>query len=483
MAAVENNLIAVVRESVDYPLAPPFDPPNPVYEAVGRLLVQLGLDSEHAGDARWNPLGRLIRPGQHVVIKPNFVSSRNFHQRYGQDEFLCCCTHPSVIRPVIDLAWRALGGRGTISIAEAPLEGGQLETTLAALGVTDMVETLRRRDGINLELIDLRDFQIVPQMAIDNYPMAGRSLNLGLLRRRSLPGDPRGYATVDLGRASSFAGLDGRCERLRFHHSNPGWPSLHHREGRHEYSIANTVLAADLLISMPKMKTHKKSGVTLSLKNMIGTTNQKYWLPHFTAGAPPSGDAYPSPPPRGGRLATFLSRVTLPGGHALVLRFPPLGRREEPHTYDGNWSGNDTLWRTILDLNRIILYGDKRGVLRDAKQRSVLSIIDGIVAGEGNGPLAPSPKRCGMLVAGLDAWACDYVATRMMGVDPAMIGFLSEAAWATTHPVTQLRPDALRVVPAEAAGLRLAFALPAGWQNARAASATAAHRFLSAGSR
>lgn len=468
MAALQEDLVAVAHERIDYPLVPPFDPPNPVYDAVSRVLARLALDRERIGRPDWNPLQSLVASGQHVVIKPNFVSSRNFHQRYGQDDFLCCCTHPSVIRPVIDFAWRAVGSHGTVSIAEAPLEGGQFETTLAALGVTEMIETLRRRDGINLELIDLRDFHLVPRMLIDNRAVAGRSLNLGMLRRQALAGDPRGYATVDLGGASSFAGLDGRCERLRFHHSNPGWPSVHHRQGRHEYSMANTVLAADLLISLPKMKMHKKSGVTLSLKNMIGTTNQKYWLPHFTAGAPPIGDAYPSPPPLGGRLATFLSRVTLPGGQALVLRLPPLGRREEPYIYDGNWSGNDTLWRTILDLNRIILYADRRGVLHDERQRAVLSIIDGIIAGEGNGPLAPRPKRCGVLVAGLDAWACDYVATRMMGVDPATIGFLSEAATAAPYRVTRLAPGALRIVPEEAAGLRFDFALPAAWQDARA---------------
>src|SRR5207247_2425283 len=221
-------------------------------------LEALGLTAAQARTPAWNPLGALVGPGQHVVIKPNFVSSRNFHHRYAQDEFLCCCTHPSVIRPLIDLAWRALDGHGTISIAEAPLEGGQFENTLAALGVTAMVETLRARDGVPLELIDLRDFQIVPRMLLDDLAVAGRSLNVGALERRPLPGDPRGYRTVDLGAASSFAGLDGRCDGLRFHHSNPGLPSLHHREGRHEYSFGNTVLAADLLISMPKMKSHKK---------------------------------------------------------------------------------------------------------------------------------------------------------------------------------------------------------------------------------
>lgn len=464
----DDSVVAAVHGPIAYPLQLPFDPPNPVYEAVERVLVHLGLDRAHAGTSGWNPLAGLVRPGQHVVIKPNFVSSRNFHQRYARHDFFCCCTHPSVIRPVIDLAWRALDGRGTISIAEAPLEGGDLGTTLAALGVLEMVDTLQRRDGINLELIDLRDFQIVPHMAIDNRAVAGRSLNVGVLKREALAGDARGYTTVNLGRASSFAELDGRCERLRFHHSNPGWPALHHWGGRHEYSLPNTVLAADLVVSLPKMKTHKKTGVTLSLKNMIGTTNEKYWLPHFSAGTPPDGDEYPVVPALGARVATFLSRIALPGGHALVLRCPQVDQHEDPIIYDGNWSGNDTLWRTILDLNRIVRYADSRGGMRDAPQRQILTIIDGIVAGEGNGPLAPSPKRCGLLIAGLDAWACDYAATRMMGVDPSMIKFLSAAVCSGPYPVTRLTPQSVRVVPAELAAWRDDFDLPRGWLAARA---------------
>ncbi|HJQ84994.1 MAG TPA: DUF362 domain-containing protein [Candidatus Binatia bacterium] len=473
MSSPEPRRVAVVRDAnLAYPLTPPFDPPNPVYDAVCRLLRDLGLDAAHAGTRDWNPLGDLVGPGRHVVIKPNFVSSRNFHLRYGRDDFLCCCTHPSVIRPVIDLAARAVGSGGRISLAEAPLEGGDFETTLASLGVTPMLDALAAR-GVPVELIDFRDFRITPRMALDNVAIAGRSLNLGMLERQALPGDPRGYTVVDLAAASDFAALDGRCERLRFHHSNPGLPSEHHVRGRHEYSMPNTVLGADLLIGMPKMKSHKKTGVTLALKNMIGTTNQKYWLPHFTAGAPPDGDEYPVTPPAPARFSTFLSRVTLPGGHAFVLRFPPAEQREDPHIYDGNWSGNDTLWRTILDLNRIVRYADRGGVLRATPQRAVLALLDGIVAGEGNGPLAPEPIRCGVLVGGADWWATDWVATRMMGVDPAAIGFLGDAARAAPYPVTGLRPDDIEVVPPEHAGLRFDFKLPLGWRNVRAVTSAA----------
>ena len=43
---------------------------------------------------------------------------------------------------------------------------------------------------------------------------------------------------------------------------NLGWPTLYYPQ---------TLLAADVVVSMPKMKVHHWAGVTLSMKNMIGT--------------------------------------------------------------------------------------------------------------------------------------------------------------------------------------------------------------------
>ena len=80
----------------------------------------------------------------------------------------------------------------------------------------------------------------------------------------------------------------------------------------------------------------------------------------------------------------------------------------------------------------------------------------------------------GVLVGGLDPWACDWVTTRMMGVDPAAIGFLAEPVRAGPHAVTRLRPEDVEVVPFELGGLRFDFRLPVGWRGARAAGSAAA---------
>ena len=46
---------------------------------------------------------------------------------------------------------------------------------------------------------------------------------------------------------------------------------------------------------MPKLKTHKKIGVTLNLKNLIGINGDKNWIPHYRIGSPRTeGDEFNS---------------------------------------------------------------------------------------------------------------------------------------------------------------------------------------------
>ena len=43
------------------------------------------------------------------------------------------------------------------------------------------------------------------------------------------------------------------------------------------------VVASYIEINIPKLKTHKKLGMTLCLKNLVGVTDPRYWLPHYTS--------------------------------------------------------------------------------------------------------------------------------------------------------------------------------------------------------
>lgn len=424
---MDPRTVAVVsRPGLRYVDGPAGGSPGPVREAVEALFAGLGLDRARAGTPEWNPLGELIRPGDRVIVKPNLVSSRNLHEKIDGEKLQASSTHGSLLRPVLEYALRAAGPTGRVEVVDSPVEGCEIEKVAGPLGVYSVLDELARA-GLPVGFLDLRTFRVEPRMLLDDRRAAGRSWNLGLLVRRALPGDPRGYRTIDLGERSAFARADAPPgERLRFHRSHPVNPVPHHTCGRHEYSFPQTVLDADVILNLPKMKTHKKTGVTLSLKSVIGLTNQKYWLPHFTAGHPgEGGDEFDRARTIGERIEDRLSRLPLPLGHSLVARAPRLGG--PPKIIDGSWEGNRTLWRTILDLNRLLLCADRDGVVHDAPVRRYLTIVDGIVAGEGEGPLGATPVDAGVLLGGTCGRLVDTAAIRWMGLDPSRIVLYTEA--------------------------------------------------------
>lgn len=426
---MKQNLVAIVsRPGMTYEPggAPPFDKPNPVYEAVEALFRELGLDAARAGTPEWNPLGDLIAPGERVIVKPNLVSSKNLHEKIIGKKLWASSTHGALLRPILEYALKAAGPKGVVRVVDSPVEGCEIEKVAGPLGIFAVIDHLRR-GGADVDFVDLRYFRVAPHFALDDVRALGLSLNLGLLWRTPLRGDPRGYTRVNLGEASAFATPDAPPgPRLRFHRSHYETPVPHHTGGKHEYSLPRTVLDADVVINLPKMKTHKKTGVTLALKSVIGITNEKYWLPHFTAGDPSvGGDEFDRPRTLAEKIEDKLSRFPLPGDHSLVARAARLGG--PPKVIDGSWEGNDTLWRTILDLNKILFFVDKNGVLRDKPVRRYLALVDGLVAGEGEGPLGATPVDAGLLVGGFDPALVDATAAEEMGLDPMKIAMIRRA--------------------------------------------------------
>jgi hypothetical protein len=135
----------------------------------------------------------------------------------------------------------------------------------------------------------------------------------------------------------------------------------------------------------------------------------------------------------------------------------------------GAWYGNDTAWRMVLDLYRIVTFARADGTIADSPQRRHLMIVDGIVAGEGNGPLAPSPRRAGCLLLSDDLPAGDAAAACLMGFDPARIALIREALQASGSPGGAPRNGRIVLNGASAAFSNLAalqglpFKPPHGW--------------------
>ncbi len=143
--------------------------------------------------------------------------------------------------------------------------------------------------------------------------------------------------------------------------------------------VARSALEADLIVNVPKMKTHVETTVTLALKNIKGLLvgNEKARL------------------------------------HQLDAPVPDLNALEA----------------AVADLNAVI--------------PPTLNVIDGIVAMEGGGPMEGQPVAMGVLVAGDNRVAVDVVACDLMGIDPATVQHLSLAAKRGLGPATPAEVEVL----------------------------------------
>ncbi len=416
------NRVAVVRQ-------PPRYDDILVRDSVRRAMGELGIG--------WT---KLVHPGERVLLKPNFIRESHTH-RPGEWEQII--THGSVIAAVAVEVATALEGRGTITIADAPQTDSDFDAICQRAQIPQLQAALKRQfPGVSLELIDLRRETWRTQRGV-------------IVERRKLPEDPRGYTLVNLGAQSCFHGKPGKFYGADY---DTAFTAQHHSHGTHEYLLSRSAMDADVFINLPKLKTHKKVGVTLSLKNLVGINGDKNYLPHFCIGTPDEGgDEFPRSDAatklQSRAISAFKAAARRSG--AVTKLWAPLAKRVGSKVFgdtntvvrSGNWYGNDTTWRMVLDLNKALLHFDGEGKPR-RQPRRYLSIIDGIIAGEGNGPMEADANPCGLLIAGANPVATDVVAARLMGFDWTRIAMLREAFAVNDLPLADFTPEQIEAVPA-----------------------------------
>lgn len=382
-----------------------------------------------------------IRPGETVVLKPNWI--KEYDERYREPgHWEHVVTHPVVIEAVARWAAGQLEGRGAVILCDAPQTDSSFETIRSWCGLDDLVERLiRDYPGVRFALLDLR-------------PEAWKTVDGVTVSKRELPGDPRGSTRVALNEASEFVGFHGEG-RLYGASYDMAETNRRHQGAIHEYLLCRTPMDADVLINIPKLKTHKKVGVTCALKNLVGINADKNWLPHHTEGTPDSGgDQFPAATAKarlehrwmGAAKRRFkehpaLSWILVPAKKAGRLIFGDT----QKVVRSGNWHGNDTCWRMVLDLNKCLFHFNGAGERRTNPLR-YLAVVDGIVGGEGNGPMTPDPVFCGTIIAGTHPVAVDSVAAALMGFDPARMRLLTGAFNMKELGFVPYRPEEIQVV-------------------------------------
>jgi uncharacterized protein (DUF362 family) len=434
-------------------------PATPVLTSLRRLLESAGFDAANSVSDSWNPLGEIIREGDRVLIKPNWVTHENAAGS-GQE---CLITHTAVLEAI--LHYVALSRPRSVVIGDAPIQGCDFDALTRNAGLPELRERFANRGMA----IDIRDFRLI---RLDGRGRGSLSLPTG----RTI----EDYVLFDLGYASRLEPISSGSPQFRVTMYDPDVLAAAHRLGRHRYLVAREAIEADVVINVPKLKTHKKACITGALKNVIGINGHKSYLPHHRkGGAGNGGDCYPGRSFVKSAIESLLDRANHSAGSATRRCYAVLaagvGRvealRSAPVDLEGSWYGNDTIWRTTLDLQRILYYGCSDGTIGATPQRRILHITDGLVAGQGEGPLAPAPLALGVLTMGTSAAAVDWVNALLLGLDPAKIPLTSAAFDDSLPDRTGFGPDEIRVFaggpclsPAEAARKYGATARPpSGW--------------------
>jgi len=392
-------------------------------------LIAASLRQAGLGRAsREAPLRDIIAPGMTVLLKPNWVHDRNA----GPDGMTCMVTHPNFILAALEEVLKARPRR--VVLGDSPIQGCHWDA-LVTPDFQEMVKDLGASQQVPVDIVDFRA-QVVTDISRKD----------GIHVRSERSGGQQVH--FDLKSDSLLEPISTPHGRFRGICYSPEALAQTHVPGRHEYALCREAFDADVVLGLPKLKTHRRAGLTAALKNLVGICGDKDLLPHHRLGSLASGgDCYA----RGSlvkRLGEYCYDMSNRNIGSLLFKFWGYGyaaaRRLATRPEDGHleaaWHGNDTTWRMALDLNRILLYGHPDGTMSDVPQRKLYSLTDAIVCGESEGPLHPRPVRVGVVTFSDCAPAADAIHAALLRFDYRRIPLIREAFGQFRWPL--LGPDA-----------------------------------------
>lgn len=387
--------------------------------------------------------------GKKVLLKPNWVK----HSSNSNDE-ICLCTHPSFILATIEvlLEWHPK----SILIGDAPVQGCDWDKLLSAEFLNE-IQRMSEKSGVP---ITIKDFRKVTFNTEKNV----------LEENRNSQDD---YVIFDVGKKSFLEDITSEKNTFRVTCYNPDKLAETHHKGMHKYCVAKDVFECDTIITLPKIKTHQKAGLTNSLKILVGINGDKDYLPHHRIGAVGhGGDCYKGWHPLRRMSELILDEANRHRGgwqyHPLSYLSAGLWRLSRPkpeQNLAAGWYGNDTVWRMVMDLNLIAKYGKVDGTLSDTPQRTIYTLCDGIVAGQGNGPLSPEPLPLGIIAFSNDPFAMDEVAGMLFRLDMDKIPLLKKACEINKGKNIKYFINGQEVQLSEVSKYSVDVIMPPGWVN------------------
>ena len=351
--------------------------------------------------------------GKRILLKPNWVR----HSIIDTDD-ICLRTNDALILSVLKLVLELKPS--SVIIGDAPVQGCEWDKMMTGSFRTE-VGSLSKLHNIPVVIKDFRRTTFDPLL---NNP-----------QRELHPINE--YTIVDLASESWLEPISNENDPgFRVTCYDPRRLALSHSKGVHKYCVTHELFNADVIISLPKIKTHQKTGITAALKNLVGINGDKDYLPHHRFGGSKSGgDCYPGNNimRKGAEIALDYANMNQ-GKKRYWLGFYAseylwrLSRPKNVHQLAAGWYGNDTSWRMVMDLNLIARNGRIDGTISKEPQRLLLSIGDGIIGGQGDGPLDPIPLPLGVVSFTNSSALHDMCMAMLMGYSYSKIPLLAGAA-------------------------------------------------------
>lgn len=344
--------------------------------------------------------------GKQVLIKPNWVN----HSRNPFDD-ICLISNSNLIIALVEILLPFKPK--IITIGDAPVQGCNWEKLLLKTFI-DKIKKLSEHYKIEICIRDFR--RVIFNTQRNNLTCERNPLS--------------DYVIFDLGHKSFLEPITKYDEKkFRVAHYDYKKLSEVHLPGVHKYCISKSLFESDIIISLPKVKTHQKTGITAALKNIVGLNGDKDYLPHHRKGGTKrGGDSYP-----GNNFLTNLSedlidvankkigKISFKYWQKIAITLWKLSNIRKVYQFGAAWYGNDTTWRMVLDLNLIVLYGKLDGQISETPQRILYNLCDGIIGGEGDGPLFPKPLPLGFLSFSNNSAVNDYVFAKLMKLNAEKI--------------------------------------------------------------
>ena len=357
-------------------------------------------------------MGPDLIKGKKILIKPNWVN----HSAVSQDEF-CLRTNDNFIlaalNVILDMA------PTEVIIGDAPIQGCSWDKMIQGSFI-QQINNLSNKYGISIKINDFRRRK---------YDFVKNSVDSGIRPLNE-------YLIFDLGKDSFLEPITFKGKnRFRVTNYDPDRMSSAHSPGLHKYCITREFFETDVVISLPKIKTHQKAGLTGALKNIVGINGDKDFLPHHRVGGTKTGgDCYP-----GGSYLRYWSELSLDEANKrqgekgfwfwqkLASLLWHLSFPSPSHNLAAGWYGNDTTWRMVMDLNIIANYGKADGKLSESPVRQIYSLCDGIIAGQGDGPLEPEPLPLGIISFSNNSFVNDQSMALLLGLPLEKIPLLNNS--------------------------------------------------------